>query len=144
MKNYFTTLLFVGIIFAACTKETTPDSVAMPLPPIDTTTSTIKYSGDFENGPFGTTAGSATIFSTNGKLQLRLENFRVSSGPDLKVYISREKQPLNFIRLGSLKGLSGAQVYDIPGNPDFTDYSYVLIHCEKFNHLFGAAMITPQ
>ena len=92
----------------------------------------------FANGPFGTTSGKGLIVKTGDTYRLRLEQFMVNSGPDLKVYISREKQPLNFIRLGNLKALTGDQEYEIPGTPDFSDYRFLLIHCEKFNHLFGS------
>jgi hypothetical protein len=133
--------LFIAI---ACKKESTPGSTPVPPPPIDTSTSAIKYTGMFENGPYGTATGTAKIVESNGKYSLRLEGFRVSSGPDLKVYISKEKQPLNFIRLGNLQALSGDQAYSIPGNPDFMEYRYALIHCERFNHLFGSALLMEK
>ncbi len=144
MKNTIIVTLIVSIAIFSCKKETTPGTIINPPPPIDTTLSTIRYTGNFQNGPWGTTSGTAIIIETNGKFQLRLEGFSVSSGPDLKVYLSKEKQPLNFIRLGSLKALSGNQVYDIPGSPNFMDYSFALIHCEKFNHLFGSALLMMQ
>lgn len=147
MKKLLRTAGMVGglMLMLACQKSNdTPTMVEMPPPPIDTTVSAVKYVGNFENGPYGTTRGTAKVVLTAGKWQLRLEGFSVSSGPDLKVYISRERLPLNFIRLGSLKAFSGDQLYDIPGNPDFMEYPYALIHCEQFNHLFGAAMLVKQ
>ena len=142
MKNTINVFLIVFIL--SCKKETTPDTIINPPPPIDTTISTIRYTGNFQNGPWGTTSGTAIIIETNGKFQLRLEGFRVSSGPDLKVYLSKELQPLNFIRLGSLKALSGDQLYDIPATSNLMNYPYALIHCEKFNHLFGSAQLMMQ
>ena len=132
--------LFTGVVIS-CTKTTTPPTTVDETPPIDTTISLVKYTGAFQNGPYGTASGTAKIILTNGKYQLRLEGFSVSSGPDLKVYLSKELQPLNFLRLGSLKALNGNQVYDVPGNPNIMDYPYALIHCEKFNHLFGSAVL---
>lgn len=140
---YLLAMLAAGI--TACSKSNdTADIIDHPPPPIDTTVSSVRYVGNFENGPYGTTRGMAKIVLTAGKWQLRLEGFSVSSGPDLKVYLSKERLPLNFMRLGSLKALSGDQVYDIPGNPDFMEYPFALIHCEQFNHLFGAAMLVKQ
>ena len=144
MKNTIFVFLTVTITIFSCKKENTPDTIINPPSPIDTTISTVRYTGNFQNGPWGTTTGTAIIIETNGKFQLRLEGFRVNSGPDLKVYLSKELQPLNFIRLGSLKALSGNQVYDIPGRPYLMDYPYALIHCEKFNHLFGSAQLMMQ
>ncbi len=144
MKNTIIIFLIVSVTTFSCKKETTPDTIINPPLPIDTTISTIRYTGSFQNGPWGTTLGTAIIIETNGKFQLRLEGFRVSSGPDLKVYLSKELQPLNFLRLGNLKALSGNQAYDIPGSPNLMDYPYALIHCEKFNHLFGSAQLMMQ
>ena len=140
----FTLFVFTALSIFSCKKEITPDSVVAPPPPIDSTISAIRFNGIFQNGFWGTTSGTAKLVETNGKFQLRLEGFQVSSGPDLKVYLSKELQPLNFLRLGSLKALSGDQVYDIPGNPVLKDYPYALIHCEKFNHLFGSALLMMQ
>ena len=147
MKKLLSGLLMAGcaLFLFACTKaDSTPSQVEMPPPPLDTTVSSVKYVGNFENGPYGTTRGTAKVVLTAGKWQLRLEGFSVSSGPDLKVYISKERLPLNFIRLGSVKAFNGEQVYDIPGNPDYMEYPFALIHCEQFNHLFGAAMLVKQ
>ena len=70
---------------------------------------------------------------------LQLENVSISNGPDLHVYISKEVIPVNYIDLGRLQSISGNQVYQIPGDPDFTKYKYALIHCQRYNHLFGSA-----
>lgn len=142
MKNHFFLLLLFVLVAAACTKNTVPVTTDDPvLPPLDTTISQVKYTGTFQKGPWGTVSGTAKVVIINGKLQLRLEGFNSTSGPDLYVYISRELEPLNFLRLGKLKALSGDQLYDINGNPNFMEYPYVLVHCEKFNHLFGSALL---
>lgn len=142
MKNHLSVLALCCVIVFSCKKNLTPGIPNDPeLTAIDTTITKIAFSGNFIKGPWGTTSGIAKVIITKGKLQLRLDSFMVSSGPDLKVYISKEVQPLNFIRLGDLKGLSGDQLYDIPGNPDFKEYPYALIYCEKFNHLFGSALL---
>jgi hypothetical protein len=66
---------------------------------------------------------------------------RISNGPQLHVYISKEVQPVNFIDLGPLQSTMGNQLYNIPGKPDFSVYKYALVHCKKFNHLFGSAKL---
>lgn len=136
---------FISLMILSCTKNQSADRVIDPPPPaLDTTQSKVIYLGGFNAGPFGTAMGKAKIVNTNGKLSLRLEDFTVNNGPDLKVYLSKEIQPLNFIRLGNLKAVSGVQEYPISGMPDFMDYKYALIHCEQYNHLFGSALLLKQ
>ena len=106
---------------------------------VDTTSAILKYQGNFQKGPYGTVGGSAMIYLNNRKWQLKLNNFTTTNGPDLKVYLSKEIQPLNFIKVADLKSTTGNQVYDIQGSPDFKQYKFALIHCEQFNHLFGSA-----
>lgn len=88
-----------------------------------------------------TVTGNVRIYQKDGKLILALENFKSSNGPDLRVYLSKEAQPVNFIELGKLKSISGNQLYDISGNPDFDVYKFAIIHCQQFNRVFGFASI---
>lgn len=90
---------------------------------------------------WGTVSGQARIYLKNGKYILALENFVTSNGPDLKVYLSKDKGPIEFIKLSDLKSTNGNQLYDIPAMPDFIEYKYALIHCERYNHLFGSALL---
>ena len=133
----FISVLITAIGMAACTKK------ASEIPIIDDMDSTaaVLYSGRFMNGPYGVTMGVARIEAVNNQWQLRLDSFTVSNGPDLKVYLSKEAQPISFIKLGSLRSTSGSQVYPISGMPDIASYRYALIHCEKYNHLFGSALL---
>jgi hypothetical protein len=125
------------LLLAACKKEntSTEDLMEMEMPGATRT-----HSGTFVNGPYGRVSGMAHIVrNTNGSLDLRLENLSATNGPDLFVYLSKELQPVNFINLGSLKSVSGNQVYPISGMPDILEYKYALIHCRQFNHMFGSA-----
>lgn len=103
----------------------------------------LKYTGDFRGIGSENVSGQAKIFLTSNQYMLKLENFSTSNGPDLKVYLSTESTPGDFISLGDLKSTNGNQVYNINGVPDFSKYKYVLIHCERYNHLFGSAEIRP-
>ncbi len=98
-----------------------------------------KMSGSFKGYGSENVSGTAQIFLTNSQYTLKLENFSTTNGPDLKVYLSKAASPTDFISLGDLKSTNGNQVYDIKGTPDFSQYRFVLIHCERFNHLFGSA-----
>lgn len=102
-----------------------------------------KYAGIFRGYGSERVSGQARIFLSNNQFMLKLENFSTTNGPDLKVYLSEAASPQNFISLGNLKSTNGNQVYDISGSPDFSKYKFVLIHCERYNHLFGSAEIMP-
>ncbi len=81
------------------------------------------------------------IYLKENKYIVSFENFSTNNGPDLKVYISKKMYPVNFIKLGDLRSTKGNLLYDIPGTPDFMIYKYVQIYCEKYDHLFGYALL---
>lgn len=139
MKHLVMAVILSLLIFSACKKEGNVTSTTPANEMIDQN-STVVVMGNFIAGPYGSTSGIAEVRrAVNGSLTLAFRNFAVNNGPDLHVYLSKEVQPINFIDLGRLKSTSGTQVYDITGNPDFTQYKYALIHCQQFNHLFGSA-----
>ncbi|MGQ0738854.1 MAG: DM13 domain-containing protein [Bacteroidota bacterium] len=131
-------LIFAAAPFLACSKQngtdTTPGTGM-----INSNTAVLKYSGSFINGPYGTVTGDAQIYLDSGRYTLKLQDVNISNGPDLHVYLSKEVQPVNYIDLGRLQSISGNHVYAVSGSPDFTQYKYALIHCQRFNHLFGSA-----
>jgi len=139
MKKIITLPLAAAIIFASCKKEKTSSTI-LSMDTVDTTAQ-LKYRGEFASGPYGTTMGIAKIFVKSNAYTLVLDSFTVSTGPDLHVYLSKEKQPINFIDLGVLRTNAGTQVYNITGMPDFMDYTFALIHCQQFDHLFGSASL---
>lgn len=103
------------------------------------TSAVLKFQGNFMGIGSEQVRGQAKIYLQNGKFFLALENFSTTNGPDLKVYLSQKAEPFNFIKLGNLKSTNGNQVYNILESLDFTKYKYALIHCERFNHLYGNA-----
>lgn len=141
MKKQFlaVTIIVSMIIFTACKKDATSTVTLNEM--VDTTVVTTQKTGNFINGPYGSVSGEAKIFEEKGMFTLALQNMKITNGPDLHVYISKEQLPVNFIDLGKLKSTNGNQVYDIPGMPNFTEYKYVLIHCQQYNHLFGSAVL---
>jgi hypothetical protein len=134
----FISILAMAAVFSSCVKQNTPTIDINEMP--DTTAIQVNI-GTFSNGPFGSVGGSAKIFSSSSGFELKLMDFRSNNGPDLRVYLSKEMQPVNYIDLGALKSTTGNQVYTIPGNPDFGQYKYALVHCRQFNHLFGWALL---
>ena len=102
------------------------------------------------HGKVHQTSGRATIYEeSNGKLILRLTNFKTSNGPDVHVILVALKDAeddANFLKnhtarveLGPLKGNQGDQNYDIPSGTDLAKFQTVSIYCERFNANFGAA-----
>ena len=101
-------------------------------------------SGAFRKTP-GTSysvAGTAILEQVEGGgLQVRfLDDFSVSNGPDLYVYLSTEtKVNATSQSLGKLQAISGTQIYQVPAGVGINDFENVLIHCLPFNVTFGYA-----
>ena len=102
------------------------------------------------HGKVHATSGRATVYQQeDGKLVLRLTNFKTSNGPDVHVILVAIKDAdddANFLKsnterleLGKLKGNEGDQNYDIPSGTDLSKYQTVSIYCVRFNANFGAA-----
>jgi hypothetical protein len=75
---------------------------------------------------------------------LRLEDFMVTNGPDLYVYLSADGSESDFVDLGRLKANIGNQNYDIPVGTDLAKYNTVLIWCRAFSVLFGSAELNTS
>jgi Electron transfer DM13 len=75
---------------------------------------------------------------------LRLEDFVVTNGPDLYVYLSTDIGASDFVNLGRLKANIGNQNYPIPAGTDLSKYDTVLIWCKAFSVLFGSADLKNQ
>lgn len=91
-------------------------------------------------------SGTARIVEEGSKRYLQLEDFNVTNGPDLYVYLSESKSPGNdlksldkYISLGLLKGNKGNQIYEIPDV--FRGYDTAVIWCQKFGVLFSYAIM---
>ncbi|HEX9664431.1 MAG TPA: DM13 domain-containing protein [Patescibacteria group bacterium] len=89
--------------------------------------------------------GQASVYQTGSGSILKLEdNFQVTNGPDLFVYLSDQanigpdkKDIGRFISLGRLQKPAGEQNYILPDN--WSDYQSVVIWCRAFGVLFSAA-----
>ncbi len=96
--------------------------------------------------------GKATILKTaGGDHILRFTNFKVTNGPDLKVYLVQadniktgsDLTQSQWVSLGKLKGNIGDQNYTIATNIKIEDYGSVVIWCEQFGVLFSSASLQP-
>ena len=82
--------------------------------------------------------GKSKVYRDNNQVKLELSGFSISQGPDLKVYMSKTSLPEEFVTLGNL---TTSRVYSISSEINLDEYSYVLIHCQQYNHLFAAAKL---
>src|SRR4051812_34422402 len=100
MKKSFL-LFLVSLALICCESEgeltRTPVGSA-EIPP----ESVFAYSGDFLPTSGISVMGSAKIFGDGPHYRVALDNFSISSGPDLKVYLSKINSPTDFVNLGAL------------------------------------------
>ena len=93
--------------------------------------------------------GTATIYQLeDGSHVLRFENFEVTNGPDLHVYLTNHADPQSqadvmqgAIDLGSLSGNVGNQNYEIPAGTDVSQFNTVVIYCQPFHVIFSTASL---
>jgi electron transfer DM13 len=85
--------------------------------------------------------GIAKILSLNGTGYLRMEQFKVTNGPDLHVYLTTNGGNIqNANDLGILKGSEGDQNYFL-GKVGNTSYDMAVIFSQPFRVLFASATL---
>ncbi len=107
---------------------------------------TIAMQGTFKDADnFHRGSGTASVFTLpDGKQILRFENFSVTNGPALSVYLVRSADgnvDAGFLDLGKLKGNKGNQNYEIPAGTDLREYGSVIIWCVPFKVTFTTATL---
>lgn len=120
-------------------EQTTTTNTVTP-----TESSKVLKQGTFTDGD-AVHKGSGTVQvveTSDGPVLQFGENFSVTNGPDLFVYIS--KQPAgeglgDFASLGELKKTSGEQTYTLPSN--YSEYKSVVIWCRAFSVEFAIASL---
>lgn len=102
--------------------------------------------GDFRPLAHDARGTALVIEAADGNTYLRLEDFEVENGPDLKVYLSRAKANApetelddDIVDLGDLKGNIGNQNYFVPHSVDLTEYRSVVVWCRRFSVGFAVA-----
>ena len=80
--------------------------------------------------------GTAKVIEVDDQKFLRFENFQVTNGPDLRVYLTPNGDIKNGIHIDKLKGSKGDQNYLLEGI-DITNYDTVVIYCQPFGVYFG-------
>jgi hypothetical protein len=102
----------------------------------------VVLSGQFKDGDaVHSGSGSVQVVqTTDGPVLSFGEDFKVTNGPDLLVYLSPNPAGEDlgeFASLGALRSNSGAQAYNLPDN--YKDYKTVVIWCRAFSVTFSTA-----
>ncbi len=106
-------------------------------------------SGSFRDADsFHRGSGTATVYLLpDGSHLLRLEDFEVTNGPDLRVLLAEPGDPMSrvelqaggYTHLAKLKGNIGNQNYEIPADIDLDEQNSVIIYCMPFHVIFSVA-----
>jgi hypothetical protein len=85
--------------------------------------------------------GIAKVISVDGQTFLRFEEFKVTNGPDLFVYIAQDGDVHKGILLERLKGSTGNQNYLLPDDIDIGVYNTAVVYCKLFGVYFAEAIL---
>ena len=96
--------------------------------------------GDFVGLAGHQAQGIAKIIQVGDSQFLRFEEFQVTNGPDLRVYLTSGGKVDNGLHLEKLKGSKGDQNYNLEGI-DVSMYDTVVIYCQPFGAYFGEAKL---
>ncbi|MBC7871397.1 MAG: DM13 domain-containing protein [Chitinophagaceae bacterium] len=96
--------------------------------------------------PLFKSEGSVIFYQyQDGRKLLRLENFRVTNGLNLHVYLSPNPTPITFADLGfyydagQLQANTGSQTYEIPSSLNLDEYQSIVIVCLSYQFIYGIA-----
>jgi len=139
MKKQLIIGLLLGIM-VSCKMETV-EPISIPTATtsnFDPATSTLLKQGTLA-GVGHNANGLVKIFETSSNKVVYFETFLSQDGPDLKVYLSKDIDAKEYVRLGALKSTSGMQSYNVPAGIDVSGYGYVHIWCERYSVVFARA-----
>ena len=117
--------------------------------PIAATIDAASPSGDFVRKSKRIKGGYTVEQRGNQTVIVFSDTFIAANGPDLKVFLSPQtvkdvkgKTAVNgAVLLGELTKTRGTQEYVLPAGVSINDFKSVLVHCEEFAVLWGAAEI---
>jgi hypothetical protein len=123
-------------------------AAAQPGQPVVMASGAFVVADDFHKGE-----GRALLVRLpDGRRFIRFENFRVTNGPDLYVYLSghpapRTREQLHqggAVEVALLKGNVGNQNYELPATLDVGKFKSVVIYCKRFSVLFASATLDSR
>jgi len=104
---------------------------------------TVLATGRFVDGePGHQNSGDAILLTDGSRYVLRFENFSVTNGPDIHVFLAKgPRYAAGDLDLGSVKATQGSSNYELPPGVDPRAYAYVIIWCVPFSVQFGYATL---
>jgi hypothetical protein len=151
-QKFYDDMLEVNVTMAVAMAQaaTNPDIVIpteqQGMPPM--TNPNVIAGGTFiETDLVHSATGTVTIYqlADNSRL-LRLENFKVTNGPNLHLYMTRNPKPeasedigVDYIDLGPLQANVGNQNYPVPTEVDLSSYRGLVIYSQPYNMIFTTA-----
>ena len=102
----------------------------------------VTRAGQFEGVAGHRAEGAAKVISAGGAEYLRFEDFEVTNGPDLRVYLTRGGDIDGGVHVAKLKGSRGDQNYDITGL-GAGGYDTAVVYCQPFRVHFAQAVLSP-
>jgi hypothetical protein len=154
MKKLLTTAVvaaFLAMPIAASANAKPVDAIANQTNPvlIAEKMAQVAMSGSFvEVAPNHPTVGTAKLVEREGKMFLEFSaDFQTVEGPAVRVVLHKSGdvpvkiEGTEYVKLGDLKSISGAQSYEIelPPGEDINDYKSAVVWCEQFDVTFAAA-----
>src|SRR6187549_3155682 len=115
-----TSILLFSFLMACNPEDATP--VTSNPSDIDFTNVPAVKEGMFIGIGGHTASGTVLVYELSGKKYIVFDPYSSQNGPDLKVYLSKDENATEYIRVGKLMAVTGRQVYEIPGNPDLAQY----------------------
>lgn len=133
-------LLLLATLVSACTSV--PEENADDEVPVG---GQVVALGEFSDGAHPTSGQVEVIEDADeGTFSLVMTDFLSDNGPDLFVYLATDTSAADVIDLGALRATSGTLNYEIPSGAYDAKYDHVLIWCDQFSVLFGAAELAPS
>jgi hypothetical protein len=143
MKNSSLFLILVALfLFVSCKKK--KDEVEVMVNDRLEVEETLAR-GNFSGYQHELSGKAVLVKDTSGNTILRLEDFNMTEGPDVYVYLSRNStySSGNVIEVRNLTSgyINSNLNIDIDNSIDHSDYKYVLVYCYQFSALFGTALL---
>ncbi len=135
MKHVLYALLGLALLATACKKDTI-EKIDDPI--IVMPTDSVATKGQFVSNAHATSGSVKLVIAANGNKYLAFENFSTDAGPDLRIYLAKDKNATQFTELtNDVK--NGTYSLDIPGSTNTDNQKFVLVWCKQFSVLFGHA-----
>ncbi len=107
--------------------------------------------GPFNNAPMKTTGMWYLDERSDGIYFMLSEGFETTNGPNLQVYLSKQKasdvdasDKSADLHIATLKSYKGGQTYKLPKNLNLKEYKSLAIVCDTFHKVWAAGDLYPD